>query len=615
MCGIAGFVGQGDAADLARMNDRLWHRGPDAQGTAVDLDRRVFLAHRRLSIIDLATGAQPMWTADRQLVVVFNGEIYNHEVLRKELKALGHVFQTDHSDTEVLLHGYRQWGTGLASRLNGMWAFALYDLAKGSLWLSKDRFGKKPLFYSLQNGTFAFSSELSSLRLHPSIRSNLDPLSLRKYYAYGFIPSPRSLYQHVSKLPGGHNLVLDVATLEHRVERYWEFSPEPAEYVPANAEEQWCEQLRALLRDAVQRRLMSDVPLGIFLSGGVDSSSVTAIAAGLVNQPLQTFSIGFDEAGFDESPYAQIVASQYRTEHHVRRLSVTQARQLMPEIASKLDEPMGDSSLIPTYLLCAAARERVTVALGGDGGDELFCGYDPFKAIRLAQLYSRIVPRPVHQALCFLAARLPTGHGYMALDFKIKRMLRGLSHRDALWNPVWLGPLGPLEVQELCSEPIDPDELYSEAIEIWDSCAHLHPVDRTMCFYAKLYMQDDILVKVDRASMMHSLEVRSPLLDIELVNFVRKIPWTFKLRGGTGKYLLKKAMEPLLPREILYRSKQGFAMPVGQWMKDGSLELSSQPPAPGLSQAFIQSRIDQHRSGTLDARHFLWNHWVLGRHR
>ena len=611
MCGICGFVGPGSVDDLRAMTDLLRHRGPDAEGFWHDPVRGVYLGHRRLSIIDLESGGQPMWTSDGLLGVVYNGETYNHPDLRRELTGLGHAFRTDHADTEVLLHGYRQWGEDFVSRLNGMWAFALYDAGKNLLFLSRDRFGKKPLFYTLQGNAFVFASELSALIRHPSVRANIDLLSLKKYYAYGFIPAPRTIFKGIYKLPGGCNLALDAAALTFRINSYWEFILDPFEKIPRHPVEEWGGEVRRLLRESVQRRLMSDVPLGVFLSGGIDSSSITAFAAQSVGeQRIKTFCIGFEEASFDETEYARKIADLFHTEHHQETLSMERAKDLLPVIAGRLDEPMGDSSLLPTFLLCQETRKVVTVALSGDGGDELFAGYDPFLALAPARLYEALIPVPVHRAIRALIAKLPTAHRNMSLDFRMKRTLRGLSYERPLWNAVWLGPLDPADVTELFQEPTDIELLYSEAIEQWESCPQDSLVDKTLQFYTKLYLQDDILVKADRASMLNSLEVRAPYLDIDLVDFVRRIPHRYKYRRGCTKYLLKRSLEPVLPKEILYRSKKGFGTPVGKWFADGSLTVHAEQDHI-RNKSRIRRILDEHRRGRSDQRMFLWNLWLF----
>lgn len=610
MCGITGFIGRGNLDDLRRMNDKLVHRGPDAEGLWHDAEHGVYLGHRRLAIVDIAGGHQPMWTRDGQLGVVFNGEIFNHRELRIELKSMGHVFESDHSDTEVLLHGYRAWGVDLPNRLNGMWAFTLYDVAGRRLFCSRDRFGKKPFFYCHTGGAFVFASELSAVLRHPCAPRSQSRIALRKYFAYGYIPAPHSLIEGVRKLPGGHSLLYNIASNTLKVSKYWDFVLEPFEHAPPNAEEAWAEELRLLLDKAVQRRLMADVPLGAFLSGGIDSSAVAAFAVRHVGQDrLKTFSIGFEEASFDESRYARNVAEHLGTEHHADILSMEKARALLPEVIGRLDEPMGDSSLLPTYLLCQHARRHVTVALGGDGADELFAGYDPFRALRWAERYGKVMPRPVHAAIRHLMARLPVSHRYMSLDFKIKRTLRGLSYASRFWLPVWMAPLAPDELGELFGEPVDPEEVYSEAIEQWDACRSPSLIDKALQFYTKIYLQDDILVKLDRASMMHSLEARTPFLDIDLVNFIRRIPAAYKFRHGQTKYLLKKALEPVLPREILYRRKQGFGVPVGRWLKDESFFPGTQDNT--LNASFVSKAWSNHRLNKEDQRAFLWNIRVL----
>ena len=611
MCGIAGFVGPGDEQTLRRMADRLAHRGPDDDGFLSDSRLATHLAHRRLSILDIGGGHQPMVTVDERLAIVFNGEIYNFRELRAELEREGAQFQTHHSDTEVLLHAWRHWREGMFERLNGMWAFALLDRERRELILSRDRFGKKPLYYHASPNGFVFSSELISLREHPTVPSSLSQRALQKYFAYGFVPAPLSLIEGVHKLPGGHWMRVDLDSLSCQTHRYWSYRPEPFDVRPANAETQWTEQLLALLQAAVDRRLVADVPVGSFLSGGLDSSVVSALAMRrLGREHLKTFTIGFEEASFDESAHARLVADHIGAEHHVETLSIQRALDIMPQIAARLDEPIADSSILPTFLLCQHARRHVTVAIGGDGADELFAGYDPFKALRYANWYEKLTPRPVHRAVSMLAARLPVSHGYMSFDFRLKRMLRGLDHPQNLRLPVWMAPLAPSEMESLFRTPIDLEDLYSESIDAWDGCDSTDPVDRTIAFYINLYLQDDILVKVDRASMMNSLEVRAPFLDSELVDFVRRLPSDVKLRGGTTKWILKQAAEKLVPAYIINRSKQGFGVPIGQWFRDGAIPSWAERPA--VNGDFRADKYSEHLAQRSDERAFLWSDWMLG---
>ncbi len=611
MCGIAGFAGKGTLADLRRMNAAQASRGPDADNTYHDAERAVFLGHLRLSILDIPGGAQPMWTADGALGIVFNGEIYNHAELRAELLALGAVFVTGHSDTEVLLVAYRHWGDAFVERLNGMWAFVIYDRTRRRMFASRDRFGKKPFYYTNRPGLFAFASELTALAAHPEVPTVPSRTALKKYFAYGYIPAPHSYLEGVSKLPGGFNLEFNLESRQIRVWRYWAFRLEPSASLPADPEAEFGEQLRELLGAAVRRRLVADVPIGAFLSGGIDSSAISVLAAqALGTERLQTFSIGFEEASFDESGYAQRVAGLIGSTHHHRMFSEAAAREALPAVVARLDEPMGDSSLLPTWFLCRHARQHVTVALGGDGADELFAGYDPFVALRWADLYQRCVPRPVHRAIAMIAARLPVSHRNMSLDFRIKRTLRGLDYRPALWCPVWMAPLAPADLAELMNEPVDAEDLYSEAIEAWDRCGPGDLASHVLEFYTNFYLQDDILAKVDRASMAHSLEVRAPFLDIELVDFVRKLPVEWKLRGGRTKALLKSALAPLLPQDIIHRAKKGFGVPIGQWFESGAIPLPQSLPA-GLNMQFLRRKGEDHRAGRSDERAFLWNAYLV----
>jgi asparagine synthase (glutamine-hydrolysing) len=628
MCGIAGFVGAGESADLQRMTDAIRHRGPDAEGHWIDRDRRVFLGHRRLSIVDLAGGVQPMWTADRQVGVVFNGEIYNHTELRTELQAAGRVFQTDHSDTEVLLHGYVHWGDSFVEKLNGMWAFALYDRARQRLFVSRDRFGKKPFYYFHEGGTFGFASELPALREHPRCPREISRLSLKKYFAHCYIPAPRSIYERVWKLPGGHSLSFDLDSGELKTWRYWQYKLEPDEALlrdPSNSETLlYCHDRFGSDRDnlgdaivrvldrSVKRRLMSDVPLGVFLSGGIDSSAIATLAAEHVQQGhLNTFSIGFTDPTFDESSYAKLIAHDIESQHFHDTLDLDEAAGLAPELISRLDEPLGDSSLLPTYLLSKFTRQHVTVALGGDGGDELFAGYDPFRALKKAETYARLVPRPIHAGIRFLAARLPVSHANISWDFKIKRTLMGLSYDPRLWNGVWMSALEPRELADLFAERTDPEEIYSEAIETWDRCAQPDLVNRALQFWTDIYLQDGILAKIDRASMQCSLEARSPFLDIEFVDLARRIPWQLKLHNGQTKWILKQALEPLLPREIVHRPKKGFGMPIGRWLREGRFDFNHAVARPHLQTGFAGRKVLAHLANLSDERLFLWSYWVL----
>jgi asparagine synthase (glutamine-hydrolysing) len=552
-----------------------------------------------------------MWTADLKTAVTFNGEIYNHAKLRAELQALGCVFQTDHSDTEVLLHAYRsgamlcraaQWDVGIRHLRSSA---ATTFCQSRSVW-------KKPFYYFQEKGTFGWASELSALTQHPNCPREISRLSLMKYFAYCYVPAPRSIYERVWKLPGGWSLSFDLTTRELKAWRWWEFVIERAA-TPANKpDEALLGEIRATLDRAVKRRLMSDVPLGVFLSGGIDSSAVAALAAKhTAAGQLNTFSIGFTDPTFDESTYAQIVAKKIGSHHHHEKLDLDDAAKLAPQLVAQLDEPLGDGSLLPTFLLSRFTRQHVTVALGGDGGDELFAGYDPFRALQKADLYSKFIPKSIHAGIRHLAARLPVSHANISWDFKIKRTLMGLSYDPRLWNGVWMSAIEPRELNELFAEPTDPEEIYSEAIEAWDRCAQPNVVDRALQFWTNLYLQDGILAKVDRASMLCSLEARSPFLDIEFVDLARRIPWQLKLRNGNTKWILKRALEPLLPREIIDRPKKGFGMPIGRWLGEGRFDFNHAAARPYLDTGYAGRKVLAHMGNRSDERLFLWSYWVL----
>lgn len=608
MCGIAGFVGTGTAADLKAMADAIAHRGPDGEGFFADQHYPVFLANRRLAVVDLAGGAQPMWDSAGDICVVFNGEIYNHRTLRKELEALGHKFLSDHSDTEVLIYAYKAWGEGMFVRLNGMFGLAIYDRHRKTLVIARDRFGEKPLFYGTKPGALAFASEITSLRKHPAY-ADASPakLSLMKFFAHGFFPGEHTPYENIAKLPAGHMMIVNVATGAREIKKYWAFQIE--DNAPSGSPSDWAVELEHRLRKAVALRLDSDVPLGIFLSGGVDSSGILSFASDArPAASIQTFSIGFREKSYDESAYAAQVAAHIGSNHRLRICDLDTAQEMLPALLTSMDEPLGDASLLPTSLLCAFAREHVTVALSGDGGDELFAGYDPFAMIQRAEIYDTLMPRPIHQAVRLMAARLPLSDRNMSLDFILNRGLMGLKRRPGLRNPVWLAPLQTDEIADLFQTPVSEEELYSEAIAAWDSSQATNAIDRAMEFYTRFYLTDDILVKSDRASMRVSLEARAPFLDNDLVDYVRRLPWRVKLKGNiasgyTTKWILKQALRRRLPANILDRKKKGFGIPLSAWLRHLT------PPetrVPFVDDARVKARWEMHKSRTRDDRRALW---------
>ncbi len=604
MCGIAGFVGTGDRADIERMTRAIAHRGPDDEQFHTDDVNRLFFGFRRLSVLDHAGGRQPMQSADGDLTLIFNGEIYNHRELRRDLESRGHRFTSNHADTEVLLHGYREWRDQLPIRLNGMFAFAIHDRANDRLFLARDRFGEKPLFVYRAPGLFAFASELPALTAHPAINRTWSVTALQKYFAYGYFPAPHTPYAGIEKLAAGRCLAFQLSTGAVSQSSFWTFRLHPDHTL--RDEHDLAAELRDHLSTAVARRLQADVPLGFLLSGGLDSSAIVSLAAshlGAAN--LDTFNIAFDEPSYDESGHARRVADHVGTRHHVQPCKVGQMRTALPTLLSRIAEPLGDASILPTHQVCAFARQHVTVALTGDGGDELFAGYDPFRALTIARAYHRITPHGLHRWIARLVGRLPKSDRNMSLDFKLRRTLRGLDYRPALWNPVWMAPLAPDEIADLFTTRVDPEELYAEAIAAWSACDSDDVVDRTAEFFTRLYLQDDILTKSDRASMTESLELRAPFLDNDLVDFAARLPARFKVRHGQTKRILKAAMANDLPADIIARPKKGFGIPLSAWLRDLA------PPAPTasglpLDEDWLRRRWSEHRDRRADWRHALW---------
>ena len=611
MCGIAGFVARdGQAADrgiLARMTASLAHRGPDGEG--LYLDGPAALGHRRLSIIDLADGAQPMANEDGSVWVTYNGEIYNEPELRAGLRARGHVFRTT-SDTESLVHLYEEHGVDFVRRLNGMFALAIWDARRRRLVLARDRMGQKPLFYSAgtPDGGLVFGSEPKSLLEHPDVPRRLDPGSLARYLFYEYVPAPHSIWSGVHKLPPAHVLIWESGRGAMR--RYWTPPSPSAEAPPFEAA---ADQFWADFRDAVARHRRSDVPLGVFLSGGVDSSSVTAALTEMEPaRGIRTFSVGFEDPSFDESAHARAVARHLGTDHHEWTLSAEDVLNLLPEVAEWLDEPFGDASILPTHLLSRFARSEVKVVLGGDGADELLAGYPTFAAERAAGLFRRL-PGPA-QVLAGAAVRLlPVDHGNFSLDFRLKQFLRGATEPVPLAHQRWLGSFSGPEIARVLVEA-DPLDVEAEHLRrAGRLAAGADALTRSLALYQDTYLPDDILMKVDRASMARGLEVRAPFLDATLVDSIQALPAAFKYGRRQTKRLLKRAAAGRLPATVLERPKKGFGIPVARWLRG--------PLAPMLESLLgrgrlrrqglfrpdeVASRIEEHRAGTRDHRKPLW---------
>ncbi len=492
-----------------------------------------------------------------------------------------------------------------------MFAFAVLDTRAARLFLARDRFGEKPLYYVDGRAAFVFGSELTAVLRHPSVAGEIDQRAIQKLFAYGYIPAPLTAVRGVRKLQAGWWIEYDCRTARLDSRPYWEFHLEPDDALQDQDEPRLIEAFREHLSMAVQRRLVSDVPLGLFLSGGIDSATVLAFAARHIPaQDLSTFTVGFAESSYDESQPAASIARAFGTRHHATQLDLDHADTLIPEVIGRLDEPLADPSILPTYLLCRFARQSVTVALSGDGGDELLAGYDPFLALAPAQMYNRVVPRPMHAALRTLMTRVPHRSGYMTWDFRVRRTLMGLSYPPAMWNPVWMAPVEPAAMGDLFDHPLPPEELYEEAIAAWEGCSQADLCSKTLEFFTRLYLQNDILAKVDRAAMRVSLESRAVFLDTELVDFIRRLPNRFKFRNGTRKYLLRRALQGLVPDDVLTRRKRGFAIPVASWLRHLPFPQSS-TVVPGMRVDAVRRHWERHRSAAHDERLLLWTWTTL----
>ena len=618
MCGICGVAG-GEPAEgrelVGRMCAAMAHRGPDDDGS---IHREgVTFGIRRLSIIDVEGGHQPIRNEDSTIWVVQNGEIYNHLELRKVLVAAGHRFATQ-SDTEALVHGYEEWGEAIVERLNGMFAFAVLDLRRGRVLLARDRMGIKPLHYAVDGRRLVFASELKALLCDPRLRRELDPVAIDEYLALEYVPSPRSMVRGISKLPPAHTLEWWLGSGIHRLHRYWSPTLGEEEAPPRKPRlEELCEELRQVLRESVRKELISDVPLGVFLSGGIDSSAVTAMMSQLGGD-VKSFSVGFADRSFDESRYARKVANHLGTEHHELTLEPTMLLDLIPKLPVLLDEPLGDASIIPTYLLSAFTRGHVKVALGGDGGDELFAGYPTVQAHRLAGYYNR-APRLLRRGLIEpVVRRLPVSRDNLSFDFRAKRFVSGASYPLPERHQRWMGSFAAEERTALLSEEMR-DHLSSAHMPAdHDAARPREPLNQVLLMDMRLYLENDILVKLDRASMMASLEGRVPLLNNDFVEYATRLPLDMKLRGLRSKFVFKRALRGLLPNSILNRPKKGFGIPVANWFRGPLKEQMLAVLSPErvarkgfFDPAAVAALVADHLSGRRDNRKQLWTLFVF----
>ncbi len=636
MCGICGeWRLDGDASSvsvdvLQRMCKSITHRGPDGQGiyvagrggrTVVQGEDgrtegdgghgRIGLGARRLSIIDLDTGAQPVHNEDSSLWIVFNGEVYNYRELRLRLEARGHRFST-RSDTETIVHLYEDDRDTCVRSLNGMFAFAVWDEPRERLLLARDRLGIKPVFYAWDGGRLVFASEIKGI-LEAWPRPEVDVVALHDYLSLGYIPAPRTIYQGIQKLPPAHLLIADRAGV--RVEQYWDLPARPPTRRRAPSIEEAGAELLDRLRRAVSGQMVSDVPLGVFLSGGLDSSTLVALMSEVSERPVRTFSIGFEEASYSELPAARLIASRFGTDH-TELIVRPEVRDLLPGLIRTFDEPFADSSAIPTYYLSQLARSRVTVALGGDGGDEVFAGYETYVATQLARYYSRLPRALRHGAIGPLVRWLPASEAKVSFDYKAKRFVSGADLPPGRAHFSWKVLFTEDAKTQLYREGYPrPDRDSYEAFGCWfDRFRERELLDRLQYADLKVYLPDDILTKVDRTSMANSLEVRVPLLDHEIVEFVLTLPPSLRLHGLSKKHVLKHAIASLLPKPILRRRKRGFNVPIARWLRRDLRGLVAEYLSPSMVRrqgcfdpAIVSELVRRHDDGRVDYGRNLWS--------
>lgn len=616
MCGICGIAGLGNARRpqkrvLFAMMRSMVHRGPDDEGYY--LDEYAGIGSRRLSIIDLAGGRQPIQNENGTKWIVFNGEIYNYKELRLYLEKRGHVFRTQ-TDTETILHLYEEHGQDCVQHLDGIFAFAIWDRVKQELFLGRDRAGIKPLYYSQVGGALIFGSEMKVLLAHPDVRREIDLISLNEYLSYEYVPSPRTIVHDVYRLEAGSSLLYNENGLQIR--QYWNVSFRRSESRPPMHWRDYAAGLYETLKDCVRKELVSDVPVGVLLSGGIDSSTIATFMTDLYPGKVESFAIGFAEGSFDESEYARRVAQHLGTQHNELILTGKMAVDLVHDITSILDEPFADSSFIPTYLLSKFARQKVKVVLGGDGGDELLAGYPTILAHRMIEYYERLVPWWVRARLApQMMKLLAVSFDNISLDFRLRRFLAGRGVPLHARHHRWLGSFVDEEKELLLQEWIKPvlRDTYYQAYHNMLECDARLPLNQILYDDMRMYMEGDILFKVDRASMAASLEVRVPFLNRQAMQYIIELPFDLKLHGRTGKFLLKKAVQNRLPAEIIRRPKKGFNMPVAYWLNTDLRELlldmlsRERIKRQGLfNPDYIEQLVNAHQARKQDNRKLLW---------
>lgn len=601
MCGIAGIVPYLNKLDIQKILNDLQHRGPDSQSLKIIEEKKLVLGHARLSILDIQDGQQPMSDYNDNYYITYNGEIYNNLNVRQKLLKSGLKFKTSHSDTETLLNSYIMWGENFHEHLDGMWSFAIYDKKKNQLFLSRDRVGEKPLYYYYKNKIFAFSSELNALKNIENLDFEKNELNIQKYFYYGYYPGNKTKYKYIYKLEPGTNLIFDLKNCNLVKNKYWHFKVKENLSISFNES---LDLLDELILNSVKKRMITDVKTGFFLSGGLDSS-ILATYISQIDKNFKAFTIGFEEKSYDESFKAKQLANFLNLNHRIFTLSNKNIIDNSKSILQLIDEPISDTSIVPTYFLCKESRKHIKVALSGDGGDELFGGYDTFIAIKIINQIVDFIPKKYAKYLEKFSNFFPTSHKNMSLDFKIKKFFKGISENKELINSSWMSPMDLNEKLSLFHKKFKKEEIFSEVIDDWNKDQKKSFFNKSLDYYSNFYLPGMVLPKVDRASMLNSLEVRPIFFDEKILNFALSLPSSFKINYLNRKYILKKLLERKIPKKFIDKSKKGFGSPVSSYLKN--LEIKNYLIKDNfINNEYIKLKYKKHIKNLSDEKMILW---------
>lgn len=590
---------------LRKSLDLIKYRGPDDTNFTIEnyKGKKIFLGHNRLSIVDINKGSQPMIDVHKKYSIIYNGEIYNHNALRDQLINNDFVFKSNNSDTEVILNGYKKWGANVTDHLNGMWSFIIFDRKNSKIFLSRDRFGEKPLFFFYNKFYFSAASEISTIKNLHSKDTQIDPRSLMKYCAYGFFPKSTSPYKNILQLDAGSNLIYDIDRHKYIVNKYWDYKLEPD---TKHKEVYWTEKLYNLLDRSVEQRLQADTEVGTFLSGGLDSSIITHFASKNYKKKLKTFSINFENKELNEKKYSEFISKKYDTDHYDIIFNKENSLKYFNDYCGNMNDLISDSSLISYYQLCKLASEKVKVILGGDASDELFAGYTTFNAFKIAELLKMDKINVFPKLMNFISRLLPFSSSSMNLKFKLHRFGKFNCKPFSLSNPIWLSPLSIDNINKLFDTKVELEDVYEDAINTWNKSDGSN-FDKVQEFYINFFLKNQTLVKIDRLSMRNGLEIRSPFLDIELVDCIRKIPSNLKLKKFTNKYILKKTFENIFGKKFTYRKKVGLTAPISDIILNNTSNMSIKSEFLNKKKYLYEGIISDHMNKKGEKRLEIWN--------